>query len=55
MLDNLDNLQKLLDTVDRSLVDFADMRIYTSDSLNLTTRKGQAESVSSNKLEGDCN
>ncbi len=52
MLDNLDNLQKLLDTVDRSVVNFADMRIYTSNSLNLTTRKGMAEEVSSNKLEG---
>ena len=48
----LDRLQVILDKVDRSRVQFVDMRIYESTQLSLTTRKGQAENVTSQKLDG---
>lgn len=48
----LDRLQVILDKVDRSRVQFVDMRIYQSTQLSLTTRKGQAENVTSQKLDG---
>ncbi len=48
----LDRLQVILDKVDRSRVQFVDMRVYQSTQLSLTTRKGQAENVTSQKLDG---
>lgn len=47
-----DALQKVIDTVDRTQVDFVDMRAYTSDELTIMVRNGKAEDVSTDKLEG---
>ena len=48
----LDTLQRVLDTVDSSRVQFADMRGYQSEDLSLTVKKGKTEDVSSEKLTG---
>jgi len=48
----LDTLEAVLDTIDHSRVQFADLRAYQSDSLSLTVRKAKAEDVSSEKLTG---
>lgn len=48
----LDSLQPIIDGVDRSVVQFADMRVYTSKELALMVRNGKAESVLTEKLEG---
>jgi len=48
----LDRLETVLDTIDTSQVEFADLRAYSSTDLTLTVRKGKAENVSSEKLQG---
>ena len=48
----LERLQNIVERVDRSMVKFADMRVYQSTQLTLTTRKGMTEKVSSEKLDG---
>ncbi|MCY3410185.1 MAG: TldD/PmbA family protein [Candidatus Heimdallarchaeota archaeon] len=49
---NIDLGIQILDAVDRSKVQFADIRFYTSEDLNITVRRGKAEDVSSETLEG---
>lgn len=48
----LDTCQKIIDSVDRSAVEFVDMRVYNSKELTLMVRKGKTENVSTEKLEG---
>jgi TldD protein len=48
----LESLQKIIDTVDRTTVDFVDMRSYSSKELTIMVRNGKAEDVSSDVIEG---
>ncbi len=48
----IDELRSVIETVDPSIVQFADMRSFESTELKITVRKGKAEDVSSDKLGG---
>ncbi len=50
--DMLDELRSVIETVDTSIVQFADMRSFESTELKITVRKGKAEDISSDKLGG---
>ncbi len=48
----IDELRSVIETVDRSVVEFVDMRAFESTELMITVRKGKAEDISSDKLGG---